>query len=156
MQLHMLNWQCFRCLNIAQPGLRHEILKKKKPSTGNMNYFSQERELNLTTCSTWHCISQRASDSFLQTFHCCTQKPPWSFADWGLTFELDAQRAIHHATECKLRYWELSSRPPSVHVRAEEKLLRAIWLWEGVCKLISESLNSGWLFYLSAAAVAAL
>lgn len=22
----MLNWQCFRCLNVAQPGLRHEIL----------------------------------------------------------------------------------------------------------------------------------
>lgn len=91
---------------------------------------------------------------FLQTFNCCTQKPPWSFADWGITFGVDAERAIHHAAECKPLYWELSSRPPSVHVGAEEKLLRAIWLQEGVCKLSSESLNLVWLFYLSAAAAA--
>jgi len=78
MHLHMLHWQCFRCLNLAQPGLRHEILiiqfanifpgcqshfatkknppkNKKNPpknSTRNTNYFSQERELHLATCST--------------------------------------------------------------------------------------------------------
>ena len=89
---------------------------------------------------------------FLQTFNHCTQKPLWSFADWGITLWVDAQRAIHRATKCTPRHWELSSHPPSVHVRAEEKLLQAIWLREGVCELISESLNSGWLSSLFQAA----
>lgn len=63
MQLHMLNWQCFIYVNIAQLGLRREILiiqfanmypgcqrdfvtkkkkkKSEKHSTRNINYFSQ-------------------------------------------------------------------------------------------------------------------
>lgn len=79
MQLHMLNWQCFRCLNVAQPGLSHEILiiqfaniffgcqshfATKKPSKRSMNYISQESEQNLATCSMWHWTPQRASDGF--------------------------------------------------------------------------------------------
>lgn len=170
MQLHMLNWQRFRCLNIAQPGLRHEflIIQFANIFPGCQRHFAKEKkaqhkkhELLFTGKGTesgnlFH-VTLKISKSiwqFLQTFNCCTQKPPWSFADWGIMSGADAERAIHHAAECKPRYWELSSRPPSEHVGAEEKLLRAIWLWEGVCKLSSESLNSVWLFYLSAAAAA--
>lgn len=109
----MLNWQCFRCLNIAQPGLRHEILiiqfanifhfflavkatllqrKKKKAQ-------HKKHELLFTGKGTesgnlFH-VTLNVSKSiwqFLQTFNCRTQKVPWSFADWGMRLGVDAER----------------------------------------------------------------
>lgn len=119
LQLHMLKWHCFRCLNIAQHGLRHEILIiqfanifpgcqshfdtkiiiiiVKKPSKRNKNYVSQERQLNLATCSTWHWASQRAPDNSCRPLTVARKKPLWSGADWGTAFRGDAQRAIHSA-----------------------------------------------------------
>lgn len=88
MWVHMVNGQCFRCLNIfsacsetrncnnsvcqhfswlSKPlcyrKKRRKKKKKKRPSTRNTSCFSLARELNLATCSTWRWISQRASDS---------------------------------------------------------------------------------------------
>lgn len=164
MWLHMVNGQCFRCLNIFQPALRHEIViiqfaktlsgcqshfatrkkkdqkkKKKKASTRNTSCSSLARELNLATCSTWQWISQRASDSSCRPLTAARK----SLSGLLLT---EAQQLSEMFKGTIIQ--GLSSRPP--HVRAEENLLRASRLWEGVCKLISESPNLSWLFYLSA------
>lgn len=113
--------------------------KKKKPSTRNTSCSSLARELNLATCSTWQWISQRASDSSCRPLTAARK----SLSGLLLT---EAQQLSEMFKGTIIQ--GLSSRPP--HVRAEENLLRASRLWEGVCKLISESPNLGWLFYLSA------
>lgn len=42
----MLNWQCFRCSNIAQTGLRHEILIIQFASifSGCQSHFAKKKE----------------------------------------------------------------------------------------------------------------
>lgn len=48
---------------------------QKQPSTRNMSCFSLAREMNLATCSTWHWISQRASDSSCRPLAAARKSP---------------------------------------------------------------------------------
>lgn len=112
MWLHMVNGQCFRCLNTFEPALRHEIVIIQFANTfpGCQNHFAtrkkkqkktqhKEHELLFTGKGTepgnlLHMIVDISESIWqcLQTFNCGTQKPLWSFADWGTAFVGDVQR----------------------------------------------------------------
>lgn len=109
-----------------------------------MSCFSLAREMNLATCSTWHWISQRASDSSCRPLAAARKS----------SFALLLTEAQH--------LWEMFKGAPACN----RALPRAQFMsntqegWAepaqgylpvgGVCKLIGESPHLGWHFYLSA------
>lgn len=144
MWLHMVNGQCFRCLNIFQPALRHEIVIIQFANTfpGCQSHFAtrkqkdwkkkkkkaqhKKHELLFTGKGTesgnlLHVTGNISKSlwQLLQTFNCCTQNL------FGVLLT-EAQRWWEMFKGTTEWCWGLSSHPP--HMRAEENLLRAIWL----------------------------